>query len=148
MNTIFRRKRWLLLLLISYSTTIISQSLKGKVVDNEGSGIPFVSIVSKGTQKGTETNLDGEFNLQVTKLPVVLVFSSVGFKTQEKTITTTETITVILEEDKALLDEVVITGLASSVKRENLANAVSTISAKELVGNTGQATWMVRYMVS
>ena len=140
MNNQFIRKQWVILLLICYSTTIISQTLKGKVEDTNGNGIPFANVISKGTLNGVETNIQGEFSLKVTKLPIVLVFSSVGYEAREKIITKVETINMVLKEEKGVLDEVVITGLASSVKRENLANAVSTISAKELVGNTGQST--------
>ncbi len=62
------------------------------------------------------------------------------FETREIQVTEATTLDVVLTESATGLDEVVITGLATSVKRENLANAVSTVSSQELVGTTSQST--------
>ena len=120
--------------------SILAQTITGKITDTNGDAIPFASIVEKGTSNGTTADGDGNFSLKVNALPVTAVISSLGYTTKEEVISSEDAVTIALAEDSVSLDEVVITGLASSIKRSNLANAVSTISAEELVGNTGQST--------
>ena len=71
---------------------------------------------------------------------VTLVFSSLGYDAQEITVNSTASSIDVALVGGVALDEVVITGLGTSIKRSNLANAVSTVSAEELVGNTAQPT--------
>jgi iron complex outermembrane receptor protein len=89
--------------------TINAQQVKGKVIDESGETLPFINVLEKGTNNGVSTNDQGEFELKVKKIPVTLVFSSVGFSTLEKTIYKGETITVTLKEGN-VLDEIVLTG--------------------------------------
>lgn len=115
-----------------------AQQLKGKVVDELGEPVPFVNVIEKDTANGVSTNEQGEFEITVGKMPATLVFSSIGFATQEKTVYSVAPVNVVLKED-GILDEVVISGLATSTKRSNLANTVSTISAAELTEVTSQS---------
>jgi TonB-linked SusC/RagA family outer membrane protein len=85
------------------------------------------------TNTGTSTNSDGQFSIEVPA-GATLSISSAGYKTKTIAAGTGEILQVRLEEDFARLDEVVVTGLATSVKRKNLANAVATISSKQLNG--------------
>ncbi len=113
--------------------------VSGTVTDAiTGDGLIGVNVVIKGTTTGTITDLDGNYALTAPE-DAILVFSFIGYRTTEVAASSTE-INVQLQEDVTNLEEVVISGLASSVKRSNLANAVATISAKELTGNTGQST--------
>ena len=96
--------------------------------------MPGASIVAKKTARSTVTDAEGKFSVTVPE-NTVLTISSIGFKTQMITIDArTSDLQVKLEEDVARLDEVVVTGLTTGVKRRNLANAVATISSKELNG--------------
>ena len=116
-------------------------TLKGSVSNPETQEkIPLVNIVEKGTNNGTTTDFDGNFQISVASLPTTLQLSSIGYETKEIEVTSDTFQELTLAESSESLDEVVVTGLASSVKRENLANAVSTVSSDELVGNTGQTT--------
>ncbi|TCI94240.1 SusC/RagA family TonB-linked outer membrane protein [Tenacibaculum sp. M341] len=127
-------------MLIFVSITITAQTIKGKVTDSSGESIPFADIIEKGTTNGTTTDENGEFSLTVKKLPTSIVASSLGFSSNEKSITSTNTtINFILKEDSDVLDEVVISGLATTTKRSNLANTVASISAAELTQVTAQS---------
>ena len=106
----------------------------------DGMPLPGANVVVKGTTVGTTTDFDGNYEITVNDFPVTLVFSSLGYADQEVEASQATTLNVALEESATGLDEVVVTGLATSVKRENLANAVATVSSEELVGTTGQST--------
>ena len=117
------------------------ETLTGKTI-NQATGelVPFVNVIEKGTTNGTTSDLDGNFSLRVNELPTTLVFSYIGFETQEIRVTTTSPMTVSFAQSAAALDEVVITGLATSIKRSNSANAVASITSEELVGTTTPPT--------
>ncbi|MCC5921453.1 MAG: carboxypeptidase-like regulatory domain-containing protein [Cyclobacteriaceae bacterium] len=108
-------------------------------MDDNG-GIPGVNVKLKGTRTGAITDVDGKFSIQVKGDNPILVFSAVGYLTEEVQVGNRSIIDVILVEDIMNLEEVVVTGLASSIKRSNLANAVGTVSSKELTGITNQPT--------
>ncbi len=78
---------WLIAGLFSISASAQTVSVSGKVSNSTSKeSVPAVSVIVKGTSKGTYTNSDGEFSIKVAKLPVVLVFSSIGFEDQELTV--------------------------------------------------------------
>ncbi|MCG2616656.1 TonB-dependent receptor [Terrimonas sp. NA20] len=84
--------RFLVVMMMSclFTTTVFAQSVSvsGNVRNNSSQEVvPAVSVVVKGTSTGTFTNSDGDFSLNVTKLPVTLVFSSVGYENYEVTVT-------------------------------------------------------------
>ena len=109
-----------------------NQTISGKITDAGGNPVGGASIVIKGTSRGTTTDAEGNFKLTVTPNATVIL-TSAGYVA--RTLHADELGTeakIRLEEDVAHLDEVVVTGLATTVKRRNLANAVATISAKEL----------------
>ncbi|MEM7102434.1 MAG: SusC/RagA family TonB-linked outer membrane protein [Bacteroidota bacterium] len=113
----------------------------GTVTDEKDVPLIGVSVAVKNTSLGTVTNLDGEFSLNVPGNSAVLVFSYVGYEGQETTVSSgSPSAAVVMTEGATQLDEIVVTGLASSVKRSNLANSVASISSKELTGVTTQST--------
>lgn len=115
-----------------------SISMSGQVTDAlTGQALPGVNVVEKNTQNGVVTDIDGRYKLQV-KSGALVEFSYVGYLRQE--VAAAETVNVQLDEDIARLDEVVVSGLASSVKRSNLANAVATVSGEDITGTTSQST--------
>jgi TonB-linked SusC/RagA family outer membrane protein len=109
-----------------------NQTIAGKVTDAGGNPVAGATILIKGTSRGTMTDAEGNFKLAVTPNTTVIVsfagFASRTFRSGELG----QVARIRLEEDVAHLDEVVVTGLATTVKRRNLANAVATISSKEL----------------
>lgn len=113
----------------------------GTVVEaDQGTPLPGVSVIIKGTTRGVSSNFDGEYSITVDEFPATLIYSYVGFQTVERTVSGPTTVNVEMNMEATGLEEVVVTGLGSSVKRANLANAVSTVSAEELVGTTAQPT--------
>ncbi|WP_298245991.1 SusC/RagA family TonB-linked outer membrane protein [uncultured Christiangramia sp.] len=102
--------------------------------------VPFVNVIEKGTTNGTTSDFDGNYSLSVESLPTTLVFSYLGFETQEIRVTSNSSMTIQFVESSATRDEVVVTGLATSVKRAHAANAVSSLSASEISGRTPPPT--------
>jgi len=110
------------------------KSITGKISDGKNNPVPGATIVIKQTQKATVADAEGKFTIAVPD-NAVLIISSAGFTTQSiSTKNGGNDLHITLTEDIARLDEVVVTGLATSVKRRNLANAVATITSKELNG--------------
>jgi TonB-dependent starch-binding outer membrane protein SusC len=132
----------LVTLLMLAAPAMAQYMVKGSVKDTFGEPLIGVSILVKGTTTGTVSDFDGNFELNVpADGEGVAIFSYTGFKTDEIAIgSSTGQLDVVMAEDIARLDEVVVTGLASGVKRSNSGNAVSTISAAELMGNTTPQT--------
>ncbi|WP_435260719.1 carboxypeptidase-like regulatory domain-containing protein [Tenacibaculum sp. nBUS_03] len=91
-------------------TSMMAQTVKGKVTDESGQGIPFIDVIEKGTTNGVSTNDNGEFTIQLKKVPSVLVFSSLGYATIEKSVKGASSLSIIMKEDSGVLDEVVLTG--------------------------------------
>lgn len=136
---------WLILLalLMSWPTLAVAQTtVEGTVIDAEDeTPLPGVNVTVQNTQVGALTDADGRFTIELPEGRRTLVFSFVGFATQEVTVPEGETnIDVSMEPDVVGLDEVVVTGLASSIKRENLANAVTKIDAEDIAGNVDPST--------
>ncbi len=124
-----------------FCSTAMAQdrSVTGKITDANGTPMPGVSVLVKGTNKGTTTDADGSYKIAVTDGAKIVV-SYVGFSSQELAVGNRSSINIAMMDDERQLSEVVVSGLATNVKRANLANAVSTISAKDLVGTTSPVT--------
>lgn len=125
----------LVLVLLTTTITFAQTTVSGKVTDaRTGEGIAGVNVVVKGTTQGTVTDIRGEFRIEAPE-NATLQFSFIGYLSEEIAVTG-DRADVQLSEDITNLEEVVISGLASSVKRSNLANAVGTVSGDELAGRT------------
>ena len=109
---------------------IYAQTVKG-VVSDITAPIPGANVIIKGTTTGTVTDFDGNFEI-AAKNGDVLVMSYIGYVTQEIKYTGQATINVIMLEDAALLDEVVVVGYGKSVKKEDLTGAISVVGVKDL----------------
>lgn len=105
--------------------------LSGIVTDNSGEPMPGVSIVIKGKNTGTITDLDGNFILPVNDNKDVLVVSYIGFVTQEVVVGAKREFRIRLQEDNKLLDEVVVVGYAVQ-KKVNLTGSVSAVGSDVL----------------
>ncbi len=123
------------------SILTFGQSIEGKVVDEKGEAISFVDVIQKNTINGVTTDRNGRFTIEVKEFPVTLHFSMIGYETVEKRFTESTTVTVLLKEENAFLDEVVLTGNRSK-PRTILDSAVpiDNIDARELE-KSGQPTF-------
>lgn len=97
---------------------------------SDGAGIPGVNVTIKGTTRGAVTNANGDFTI-VADNAATLVFSFIGYKSQEVAVGTQTTFTVTLADDATSLNEVVVTGYTSDSRRET-SGSVSTVPAQQL----------------
>lgn len=129
-------KKTLLLLIVIMaiiSDPVFAQTITGKVTSQpDGQPLAGVSVVVKGTGSGTTTDGSGKFSLP-TASRGTLVFSYIGFKTQEIAIGNRSTIDVSMEEDAAQLKEVVVTGFGITKEQKATGYATSTIKSDKIV---------------
>lgn len=118
----------LMAMLFSFSAFAQQLTVTGQVLDAQKEPLIGVSVLEKGTSNGTITDLDGNFTLNVSP-EGTLVFSYVGYKTQE--LKASRQMQITLEEDSEVLDEVVVIGYGS-VKRRDVTTAISSVSTKDL----------------
>lgn len=107
---------------------IPDKTVRGRVVDEKGEALPGVSILLKGSQRGTITDASGAFFIDVQNDEAVLIFSFVGYTTREVTIGTRTSLEVALEIDEKSLDEVVVVGFGERNRRD-LTGSISTVNA-------------------
>jgi TonB-linked SusC/RagA family outer membrane protein len=107
--------------------------ISGKVVDEGGIGMPGVNVIVKGTSNGTTTDSDGLYNLNVTneQSEGTLVFSFIGYITQEAPISNRTSINITMISDVKSLTEVVVVGYGTQEKRDVTA-AISQISGEAI----------------
>lgn len=105
-------------------------AITGKVVDKDGLGVIGLNVLEKGTKHGVLTDIDGSYKIQVPK-GAVLQFSYIGMKTIERTVGTSTTINITMEEDSSTLDEVVVVGYGTQ-KKSHLTGAVQTIKMDKI----------------
>ncbi len=106
-------------------------TVTGTVSDERGGPLPGVSVVLKGTQRGTTTNTSGEFTLNVPDVSAVLVFSFVGYKSQEVAVGTQSSIKLTMQPDENALEEVVVVGYGTQ-KKVNVIGSISQITSENI----------------
>ena len=99
---------------------------------DDGSSIPGVTVVVKGTTIGTTTDLDGNFTLSVPSEYNTLVFSYVGMKTQEMELGKSNTINIVFEPDVLVMDEVVITALGIPREKKSLGYSTQEVQGDQV----------------
>lgn len=125
-------KKTLLLTVFLLSASLLHAQLKGKVTDaSDGSPIAGATVLIKGSDKGAQTNAEGNYEIQVNK-GNVLVFSFLGMNSQEITIDNQSILDVRLSSDTQLLDEVVVTALGLERKAKSLTYSTQVINNEEL----------------
>jgi TonB-linked SusC/RagA family outer membrane protein len=131
------KKILLLLLLITAFGTVSGQiTVKGRVISaDDKTALPGVNVIVKGTIAGTATGTDGSFTISVSKKEDILVFSFVGFTTQEVTIGNKSIIEIRMMPQVNELETVVVIGY-SNKKRNEITSAVTTISSDKLMDVT------------
>lgn len=118
-------------LLFGVSLFAQEKTVTGVVTDDNGLPMPGVNIMIEGTSTGTQTDFDGEYSLTASPGDV-LVFSFMGTQTIERVVGESDTYNVILEQDDAILDEVVVIGYGSQ-KKSDVTGAVSSVSSEQLL---------------
>jgi Ca-activated chloride channel family protein len=114
-----------------------SKTINGKVTDSSGTPITGVSVMIKGTSKGTITDANGNYKISVEVTDKVLVFSFIGYKSAEEKIGERSTINIVLKEEILALDEMVVTGYGT--KREKaMVGAVMAAPSSRSVSGSGQ----------
>ena len=134
MNKLYRLACLLLFLLAGYMPGALAQSrtVSGKVTTADTKeALPGVTVLLKGTTNGTGTGTDGTYTLQVPNEGGTLVFSFVGYATQEVALAGQSTISPALVVDNKDLDEVVVVGYGTQ-KAGNVTGAISGVTAKEI----------------
>lgn len=126
---------YLLLVLISLVYTAQAQNLrtvKGRVLDQQKNGIPGASVIVKGTQIGTQTNVQGEFTIRVAENQQILVVNLVGMVSQEVNITGKEFVTVTLEDNVSQLSEVIVNVAYGQQRKQSVVGAIVQTDNKTL----------------
>ena len=113
-----------------------SKTVTGVVNDDQGFPLPGVTVQVKGTNNlGAVTNFDGEFAINIESNPKrILIFSYVGFQTIEVDVTSSTTVNLAMEIDTAELDEVVIIGYGSVLKKD-VTGSISSVNIEENIAN-------------
>ena len=116
--------------ILLFGGTVLAQTITGTVSDSNGA-IPGVNIIVKNTSKGTVTDFDGNYAIDNVDQNAILVFSFIGYITQEMSVNGKTVIDVILTEDSQALDEIVVVGYTSQ-KKTSITGAVSTVDVGDL----------------
>ena len=125
----------LTLALLAAAGSLFAQNMRitGTVTDDAGFGVIGASVMEQGTSNGAVTDLDGNYVITV-KPGATLVFSSIGYATQEIAVGNQTVINVLLKEDTEFLDEVVVVGYGT-MKRSDLSGASVSMKEEDLKGS-------------
>ena len=123
----------LLFLWLACSTAVLAQErqISGSIKDANGAGLPGVSIVVKGTTTGTTTNAEGRYTISAGS-GATLVFSFIGYVTQEAAVGNRASVDIILEEDVLQLGEVVVTALGVERSQKALQSSITKVPGMSL----------------
>jgi len=132
-----RYKFWVLsCLMVIYSvSTVFAQgfTVTGKVTSfADGSALPGVNVLLKGSQEGTITDIDGNYAIQASSENAILVFSYVGFNSEEVSVAGRSVVDVEMMEDITSLNEVVVTALGIKREEKSLGYSVENVESEEL----------------
>jgi len=130
---------WLIITIIPVSLFAQTKTLTGTVTAANNAPVPGATITVKNSSQAVASDGNGKFTITVPD-NADLIISAIGYKTQTIHVSG-NSLQVRLAEDVSRLDEVVVTGLSTSVKRKNLSNAVSVIGSKELSGTAPAQTF-------
>lgn len=113
--------------------------ITGTIRDEEGNPIPGANIIIKGTTQGTTSDVDGRYSLEVVDEDAVLIFSFIGYTSQEVHLNGRSVVDVTLMQDYRSLEEVVVVGYGTQRSRD-LTTAVAKLSSDKLADRTGVVT--------
>ena len=141
LNSIGKLALLLLFSLLSTALSAQNKKISGKVIDEKHQPVLGASVVVKGTTKGTTTDFDGNFTIDVPAKATLSV-SFIGYHTQNVAVGNQNQLTIVLKEEQEQLDEVVVVGYGT-VRKKDLTGAVTSVSNKALkekpIANAGEA---------
>ena len=108
---------------------IIQRVVTGSVTDSDGTALPGATVLEVGTNNGTSTDFDGNFSIELENDDASLQISFIGFESQTVSVANTDNISVQLTAADSSLDEVVVTGYGTQLRR-NITGSVATIDAE------------------
>src|SRR5690606_1612459 len=129
-RTLFRTVPVILFMLLTGVAFAQSRLVTGTISDVSGFGLPGVNVIKKGTAIGTTTDGSGKYSIEAADEDI-LVFSFIGYQTQEIRVGTQTLINVVMSEDIATLDEIVVVGYGTQ-KKTDLTGAVSRVDESTL----------------
>ena len=118
--------------LLNEHSAYFAVQVNGTVKDENGQPLPGANILEKGTTNGTTSDVDGNFSLSVMGENSVLIFSFIGYTSQEITVGRQSTVSIQLQPDFRTLNEVVVVGYGT-VKKSDLTGSVSSVKSEELM---------------
>lgn len=129
----------------------IDKTVSGVVKGEGGELLPGVSVLVKGTTRGSTTDVNGKYSIAISEDPkdeVILVFSYVGYRNQEVAVGTRSAIDILLLPDQKSLEEVVVVGYGTQ-KREQITSAIASVKAEDFVkGPVQDAAQLIRGKVA
>lgn len=111
---------------------VADRTLTGRVTDEKNEGLPGVSVLLKGSQRGTVTDADGRYKIDVPENGAVLVYSFVGFVSEEVSVGNQTSIDVNLKADAKSLEEIVVIGYGTT-RKSDLTGSVSSVKQAQLL---------------
>ena len=129
-------------IMIGISTTSWAQTtVNGTVSDEQNVPLPGATVLEKGTKNGTTTDFDGNFTIQVSDANAILAVSFLGYASKDLSLNGQSNVSVSLQEDSSLLDEVVVVGYGTQ-KIKDVTGAVKRVTSEDfnkgVVNNAGQ----------
>ena len=121
----------LLNVLVLMNATAYGQiSVSGRVTGETGDGLPGVNVLVKSTSQGTITDINGNYKIEVPARDATVVFSYVGYITEEEEVGDRTTVDILMTHDVTSLSEIVVVGYGTERKKD-LTGAISTISSQD-----------------
>jgi len=112
-------------------TLLFDKEVRGQVTDENGEPLPGANLVAKGTSIGTVTDINGQYKISVPDEVNTLIFSFIGYLSQEVAINDRSVINIELQPDVAALEEVVVVGFGTQ-KKESVVGSISAVNPSEL----------------
>jgi TonB-linked SusC/RagA family outer membrane protein len=116
---------------IHWSGFAQNKTVSGTVKDGTGVGLPGVSILIKGTTRGTTSDVNGKFSIPIDDSESILSFSFIGFKSKELPVGSQSNLEIVMEEDAATLEEVVVIGYGEA-KKGDVTGSVAQLRGNQL----------------
>jgi len=119
-------------ILFFFTYSLFAQTITGKVIDESGESLIGVNILVKGTDTGTVTDFDGNYEVNA-RTGSTLIFSYIGYADQEMVVGNSNTINVTMASGASVLDEIVVTGYGQTQNKRYVSTAISTLKAEKLI---------------
>lgn len=133
MKNVYKRLSVFMMLLVLSSTMVLAQiNVSGKILDESGAGLPGATVLVKGTTTGVVADFDGNYSISAPSAESILVFSFIGYESQEQVVQNRSLINVQLKISESSLQEVIVTGYGAQSKRD-ITGAVTTVATNDLL---------------